>query len=145
MRGTRFFQFSNFKRFSHHFGNYFRRCDMAVPFCDRSEHLDHIDILMALIMKSVETALGCYSDQWGFIKIGIRDSGDQIGGSWSEGTQAYSRFPRQPSPDICNKSGSLFMPAGDKLYGRGFKRKKKIFILFSRHAENMSDTFSFKA
>src|SRR5690625_3803765 len=125
MRGTRLFQFGYFKRFSHHFCHYFGWCDLAVPFRDRSEHLDHLDIPMALIVKPVEAALGCYCDQWGFIQVGVCHTRDQVGGSGSECSKTHSSSPRQTAPNICYKSGPLFMPAGNKFYGGGLNRKKE--------------------
>src|SRR5690625_7364298 len=111
---------------------------MAVPFSDRAEHLDHIDILMALIVKPVEAALCCYCDQWGFIQVGVCHTRDQVGGSGSEYSKTHSSSPRQTAPNICYKNDPLYMPAENKFYGEELNRKKKKFILFYRHNENIS-------
>src|SRR5690625_6465567 len=105
---------------------------MAVPFSDRAEHLDHIDILMALIVKPVEAALGCYCDQWGFIQVGVCHTRDQVGGSGSECSKTHSSSPRKTAPNICYKGRHLYMQAGYKYFGCGPTRNNTYILHIQR-------------
>src|SRR6266478_6164637 len=71
MGSTRLFQLRKLKGFPHNLGDNFGRVDSAIPLSYRLEHADHVNALVALVVKAIQAALSRNGDEGSLVEVCI--------------------------------------------------------------------------
>src|SRR3990172_362588 len=120
--GPRFLGLCNFEGLSDNLRNQTGLLYAGIPLRDRTKHPDDIDILMGLLVDPIHASLTCNGHEGGSVQIGIRDAGDQICRTWTQGRKTDTRSSSQSAVNICHEGRTLFMPGGYKFDAAGNQR-----------------------
>ena len=144
MGSTRLFQLRKLKGFPHNLGDNFGRVDSAIPLSYRLEHADHVNALVALVVKAIQAALSRNGDEGSLVEVRIGNPCQKVRRSRAECREADAGLSGQPAPNVGNKSRSLFMAARHETNRRICQCKQKILSFFTRHTEDVADAFFFQ-
>ena len=86
-----------------------------VPLDDRAQNAKQVDVLMGLLVHTLEVGLTGQGDERGAVQERIGDCRDQVGGARAEGPEADTGPPGEPADGVGHVRAALLVAHRDEL------------------------------
>jgi hypothetical protein len=100
---------------------------------------------MALFVHAGRRRLPGDGHQRRAIHIGVGHAGDQVGGAWSQSSQAHAGTAGEPAIHVGHEGRSLLVARGDETDAALRQRIHDVDVLFPRNAEDVVHALVFQA
>ena len=119
--------------------------DARVPLCDRAEHVDDVDVLVALLVDQVEAHLAGDRDHRGVVEVRVGDAGDQVGRPRAQRAEADAGPAREPPVDVGHERRPLLVAHDHDLDRRAAQRLHDLEGLLPGDGEDALDALRLEA
>ena len=133
------------ERLADDLGDDLRIREPRVPLGDRAHHLGDVDVLVGLLVLTLEIRLSGERHQRGAIEERVGDGGDQVGGPRPERPEADARPARQAAVDVRDVGAPLLVANRNELDRRVRQRLVQVEGLLAGDAEDVLDALGLEA
>jgi hypothetical protein len=130
---------------AHHLGDDPGVVEPGVPLRHRLEHRDDVDVLVGLLVHSLEIRLAGERHERRAVEERVRDGGDEVRRARAERAQAHAGALRQPAVHVGHVGPALFVSNRNEVHRRARERLVEVQRLLAGDAEYVLDALRLEA